>query len=325
MTAERPIVSVVTANYNGARYLPAAIGSVLGQTLSALELIVVDDCSADDSAAMVREAAARDPRVRLIVQPKNAGPGAARNAAIAAARGRYLAVFDSDDLMAPDRLERLVRRADADQAGIVADNLMAFDDAAPGADRPFLPPRLFIAPRWISLAEVIASSRMYSKTPGLGYLKPLISAAALKTAGVRYDESLRIGEDYDLLTRLMAGGLRLRLEPAALYRYRRHSGSISHALRRDHLEAMLRADAVFEADHPALAPDACRALKARRRSLERALAYDEVIGRLKAGDLAGGLTRSLGAPQIWPLLTMPVTARVKRLAARLQPASPAVA
>jgi succinoglycan biosynthesis protein ExoO len=261
--------------------------------------------------------------VRLIVQSQNAGPGAARNAAIAAARGRYIAVFDSDDLMDPDRLERLVRRADADQAGIVADNLMAFDDAQPGADRPFLPSGLFEEPRWISVADVIGSSRMYSKTPGLGYLKPLINAAALKTAGVRYDEALRIGEDYDFLLRLMAKGLRLRLEPAALYRYRRHSASISHALRRDHLEAMLRADAAFEADHPALDPAARRALLARRRSLERALAYDEVIGRLKAGDLKGGLTRSLGAPQIWPLLTMPVTARVKRLAARLQPADAA--
>jgi succinoglycan biosynthesis protein ExoO len=321
MSGERPVVSVVTANYNGAVHLPAAIASVLGQTLEDLELIVVDDCSADDSAAIARAAAERDPRVRLIVQPANAGPGAARNAAIAAARGRYIAVFDSDDLMAPDRLERLVRRAEADQAGIVADNLLAFDDAVPGAARPFLSERLFTQARWISLAEVIASSRMYSRTPGLGYLKPLIDAAALTTAGVRYDESLRIGEDYDFLLRLMAQGLRLRLEPAALYRYRRHSASISHAVRRDHLEAMLRADAAFAADHPALAPAARRALAARRRSLERALAYDEVIGRLKARDLTGALARSLGAPGIWPLLTMPVTARVKRLAARRQPAA----
>jgi succinoglycan biosynthesis protein ExoO len=323
MSLERPVVSVVTANYNGAAHLPAAIASVLGQTLAELELIVVDDCSTDDSAAIVRAAAERDPRVRLIVQPRNAGPGAARNAALAAARGRYVAVFDSDDLMAPERLERLVRRAETDQAGIVADNLMAFDEAAPGAERPFLPARLFTAPRWISLAEVIASSRMYSKSPGLGYLKPLINAAALKTAGVRYDEALRIGEDYDFLLRLMGKGLRLRLESAGLYRYRRHSASISHAMRRDHLEAMLRADAAFAADHPALPEDARRALAVRRRSLERALAYDEVIGRLKRHDLAGALARSLGAPQIWPLLTMPVTARVKRLAARLQPAAAA--
>ena len=321
VTAERPVVSVITANYNGARYLPAAISSVLGQSLRSLEMIVVDDASTDDSAAVVARAAAQDARIRLIVQPHNAGPGAARNRAIGAAQGRYLAVFDSDDLMDQDRLARLVRRAEADAAGLVADNLLAFDDGAPPADgRPFLASDLFAAPRWISLAEVIDSSRMYSRRPGLGYVKPLICAVGLKTSGVRYDEALRIGEDYDLLLRLMACGLRLRLEPAALYRYRRHPASVSHALSRGRLEDMLRADAAFEADFPGLPLAVMRAQAKRRRSLERALAYDDVIGRLKGGDLGGGLARSLSAPAIWPLLAMPIEARLRRLATRLQPA-----
>ena len=318
MTGERPVVSVITANYNGARHLPEAIASVLGQSLRSLELIVVDDASTDASAAIVQEAAALDGRVRLIVQPRNAGPGAARNQALAAARGRWIAVFDSDDIMEPDRLARLVRRAEADGGDMVADNLMAFEEGAPASARPFLPQGLFRAPRWVTLAEVIGSSRMYARRPGLGYLKPMVRAAAWRAAGVRYDESLRIGEDYDVLLRLLAKGLRLRLEPGALYRYRRHPASISHALRREHLDAMLRADAAFEADVPDLPPEARRAQAARRRSLERAIAYDEVIQRLKRRDLAGGISRAIGAPSIWPLLTMPVTARVKRLAGRLQ-------
>jgi succinoglycan biosynthesis protein ExoO len=319
MTGERPVVSVITANYNGARHLPAAIRSILDQSLASLELIVVDDASSDASAALVEEAAALDARVRLIVQDRNAGPGAARNRALGEARGRWIAIFDSDDLMEPDRLARLVRRAEADGADIVADNLMAFEDGAATPARPFLPAGLFRAPRWVSLAEVIASSRMYARSPGYGYLKPLVRAAAWRTAGVRYDETLRIGEDYDVLLRLLAAGLRLRLEPAGLYRYRRHPGSISHVLRRDHLDSMLAADAAFEADAPELPIEARRAQAARRRSLQRAIAYDEVIQSLKRRDLAGGLGRALRAPDIWPLLTMPVTARLKRFAARLQP------
>ena len=320
MSAERTAVSVVTANYNGARHLADAIASVLAQTLTDLELIVVDDASSDDSAAVVERAASQDGRVRLIVQPANAGPGAARNRGIAAARGRWIAVFDSDDLMTPDRLERLLERAETDGAEIAADNLMAFEDGAPDDGRPFLPPEAFASPRWIGPAELIASSRMYSRHPGLGYVKPLIDAAALAASGVRYDERLRIGEDYDFLLRLLAKGLRLRLDPACRYLYRRHTASTSHALRRDHLEAMLRADAAFDADFPDLPAGVRRAQAARRRSLERALAYDEVIGRLKARDLAGGLGAALGRPAVWPLLTMPVTARLKRLAGRLQPA-----
>lgn len=321
MTGDRPVVSVITANHNGAAHLTAAIGSVLRQTLTDLELIVVDDASTDDSRAVIAAASAGDPRVRLLVQPRNLGPGAARNRAMEAARGRYLAVFDSDDLMEPDRVERLVRRAEAEGAGIVADNLLAFVDGAdPAGGSPFLAEALFSTVRWVELSEVIASSRMYSRAPGLGYLKPLICAAGLKTSGVRYDESLRIGEDYDFLLRLMASGLRLRLEPAALYRYRRHASSISHAMSREHLQAMLRADAAFDADFPDLPAAAQRAQAARRRSLERALAYDEVIQRLKQGDVRGGLVRSLAAPSVWPLLTLPVRARVRRLAARLQAA-----
>jgi succinoglycan biosynthesis protein ExoO len=321
MTGERPVVSVITANYNGARHLPASIGSVLAQTLRPLELIVVDDRSTDDSAALVAEAAARDPRVRLTVQPRNAGPGAARNRAIAAAEGRYVAVLDSDDLMASDRLERLVARAEADRADIVADNPLAFEDgASPAVGRPFLDSRWFEAPRWVSLAEVIGSSRMYARRPGLGYVKPLICAAALKTSGVRYDEALRIGEDYDLLLRLLAKGLRLRTEPGGGYHYRRHAASASHVMAGDHVRAMLSADAAFEADFPDLPPEVRRAQAARRGSLERALAYDDIIHRLKAGDLGGGLMKGLGAPAVWPLLTLPVQARLKRLTQRLQPA-----
>jgi len=320
MTDGRPVVSVITANYNGARHLPAAIGSVLAQTLGAVELIVVDDCSTDDSAAVVAQAAARDPRVRLIVQPRNAGPGAARNRAIAAARGRFVAVLDADDLMAPDRLRRLVARAEADRADIVADNPLAFEDGAAADDgRPFLDANWFKTPRWISLAEVIGSSRMYARRPGLGYVKPLICAVALKTAGGGYDETLRIGEDYDFLLRLLAKGLRLRTEPQAGYLYRRHTASVSHAMAGDHLRAMLRADEAFVADFPALPPEVQRAQAKRRRSLERALAYDEIVRRLKAGDVGGGLLKSLAAPTVWPLLTLPVQARLKRLTQRPQP------
>jgi succinoglycan biosynthesis protein ExoO len=321
MTDGRPAVSVIIANYNGAAHLPAAIASALGQTLGALELIVVDDRSTDDSVAVVTAEAARDSRVRLIVQAENRGPGAARNRAIAAARGRFLAILDSDDLMARDRLRRLVARAEADRADVVADNLLAFDDGGPvEPGRPFLDPELFAAPRWVSLAEVISSSRMYARRPGLGYLKPLIRATSLRASGVRYDEGLRIGEDYAFLLRLLANGLRLRLEPLAGYRYRRHPASVSHALAADHITAMLRADEAFEAEFPELPPDVRQAQAERRRSLERALAYDDIIRRLKAGDLGGGLARSLGEPAVWPLLTLPVQARLRRLARRLQAA-----
>jgi len=317
--AERPCVSVITANYNGARHLSASVRSVLRQTLASLEMIVVDDASTDESLAVIAEAAGGDPRVRVLRQRKNAGPGAARNRAISAARGRWIAVFDSDDLMAPDRLRRLVDCAQADWAEIVVDNLIVFSDEEGEAWKPFLTGSAYANPRWFTLADYIGSARMYSSRPGLGYLKPLICAETLRRTGVRYREDLRIGEDYDLIVRLLAEGAKMRLDPGPLYRYRKHASSISHVMQREHLVAMLLADAEFDARYPDQPPEVRRAQAARRRSLEAAVTYDGVIAQLKAHDLSGGLRTSLQEPAVWPLLTMPVKARLKRMAARLQP------
>lgn len=309
--ARGPAVSIVTANYNGARHLAAAVRSVLDQTLDDFELIIVDDRSTDDSLAVIEKACAGDPRVKVLVQPVNGGPGAARNRALDEARGRWIAVFDSDDLMAPDRLARLVARGEDDHADIVVDNLAVFTDGVDGSDDPFLKGGSYAEARWITLADYIGSARMYSKAPGLGYLKPLFRADAL--GELRYREGLRIGEDYDLVLRLLVCGARMRLEPAALYRYRKHEGSISHRMRREHLEQMLAADASL--DFTGQPGPVRRAQSLRRKSLEAAIAYDRVIEKLKAKDLLGGLAASAARPDVWPLLTMPITARIKRLTA----------
>ena len=98
-------VSVVTPAWGAARFIGDTIRSVQAQKHADWEMFVVDDCSPDDTAAVVESFAAADPRVRLIRQPKNSGPAAARNAAIEAATGRYLAFLDSDDLWLPGKLE----------------------------------------------------------------------------------------------------------------------------------------------------------------------------------------------------------------------------
>ena len=115
--AERPLVSIVTANYNGAAFLPAAARAVLAQTLGDFEWIVADDASTDDSGAVIAQVTGGDPRVRFLTAERNGGPAGARNRALAAARGRWIAVFDSDDEMAPERLE-LIQCFSDPQGGI---------------------------------------------------------------------------------------------------------------------------------------------------------------------------------------------------------------
>lgn len=112
-----PAVSVVIPVFNGAAFVTRAIQSVLGQTLTDLELIVVDDGSTDDTAAVVR--AIKDSRLQYVYQP-NQGPSVARNNGIRRAIGDWIAFLDSDDYWLPTKLEaQLARAREVPAAGIV--------------------------------------------------------------------------------------------------------------------------------------------------------------------------------------------------------------
>jgi succinoglycan biosynthesis protein ExoO len=309
--ATRPIISVVMANHDGAAFVAEAVRSVLDQTLVALELILVDDGSDDDSVERARAVAAGDPRLVVVALDRNLGPAGTRNRGLDLARGDWIAVVDSDDLLAPTRLEHLLTLAQARGADLVADNLTVF--SAEGEIGPLLPGARRGKPREVCLAEFVAANSLYGSGPNLGVLKPLISTAALRRCGVRYDEGLRIGEDYDLVARLLAAGARYWIDPTPLYRYRKHSRSISHRLRRPDIEALLAGDDRFRGAVGDLTRSDLKALNKRRRSLERALAFDSVVAAIKARSLGDVLAHALRAPDALPLLMMPLAARLGRV------------
>jgi teichuronic acid biosynthesis glycosyltransferase TuaG len=99
------LVSIITPAYKAAGYVAHTIKSVLDQTYPHWEMIIVDDCSPDNTGEVVGQTAGGDPRIRLIRQEKNGGPAAARNTALMAAKGRWIAFLDSDDLWMPDKLQ----------------------------------------------------------------------------------------------------------------------------------------------------------------------------------------------------------------------------
>jgi len=99
------LVSIITPAYNGARFIRETIESVVAQTHGNWEMLVADDCSSDDTVALVEEIARTEPRVRLLRQKQNDGPACARNAALAAPRGARVAFLDSDDVWLPRKLE----------------------------------------------------------------------------------------------------------------------------------------------------------------------------------------------------------------------------
>lgn len=111
-TVQAARVTVIVPAYNYGLYLPAAIESVLAQSVSDFHLLIVDDGSIDDTADVARDYAGKDSRIRYIYQ-KNAGLSAARNTGIRAARTRYVTFLDADDELTPAFLERCLASIDA--------------------------------------------------------------------------------------------------------------------------------------------------------------------------------------------------------------------
>ncbi|WP_339226565.1 glycosyltransferase family 2 protein [Oceanobacillus sp. FSL K6-2867] len=104
-----PLISVITPAYNAERFIGDTIDSVLNQTYSNWEMVIVDDRSTDNTTSIVEEYRKRDNRIKLIVLEENSGSAVARNTAMENAKGRYIAFLDSDDRWLPEKLDKQLR------------------------------------------------------------------------------------------------------------------------------------------------------------------------------------------------------------------------
>ncbi|WP_432588210.1 glycosyltransferase family A protein [Streptomyces sp. HD1123-B1] len=181
--APRPAVSVVIPCYGYGRYLPQAVASVLAQTYDDWELLVVDDGSPDDTAAVAESLIARHPdrRIRLLRQA-NAGVSAARNAGIAASTGRYVLPLDADDVIAPTMLEKTVAVLEGDP-----DIAIASTDVSAFTDDKDLPPQVLALPAY--------DPRLLLRRLIMFYCS-LYRREVWEAVG-GYDEEMRAGEDWD--------------------------------------------------------------------------------------------------------------------------------
>lgn len=130
MTMRDSLVSIVLPVYNAGAFIEQAVASVIAQTYTDWELIIVDDGSTDKTCEIIREEAARDHRIRLIQLPQNTGnPAVPRNRGLEAANGRYIAFIDSDDIWLPQKLEeQLPLFADSDSVAIVYSDYEKIDE-----------------------------------------------------------------------------------------------------------------------------------------------------------------------------------------------------
>ncbi|MFM2438580.1 MAG: hypothetical protein RLZ55_1403, partial [Actinomycetota bacterium] len=157
----RPTVSVIMAAHNSGDFITAAIASVQRQTRDDWELIVIDDASDDGTPRVVAEIAAVDPRVRLIELERNFGaPAGPRNVGIRAARGRWIAILDDDDLWHPQKLDLQLNALDLTGAGFASAGLIDFADGASPAFTPVARARI----KRISLLNTLVNTKTPTST-----------------------------------------------------------------------------------------------------------------------------------------------------------------
>lgn len=198
MTEARPLVSVIVAAYNAEAHIGEALESVAAQEYLPIETVVVDDGSTDRT----REVVERFPDVRYLYQ-ENRGPGAARNAAVAASTGELVAVLDSDDLMAPGRI------------GAQVEHLLAHPDLGAVLGRQ----------EWLNAPESLPRDPVFGDPNGI----PVGGAAMFRRSVLEalggYDTTFRRGEDTDLLIRMRERGIAYAILPVVVLirRYREDS------------------------------------------------------------------------------------------------------
>jgi succinoglycan biosynthesis protein ExoO len=306
----QPDVSFVIAAFNAEATLARAIRSALEQRDVAVEIIVVDDCSSDGTVEIARSFPPE--LVRVVPLEKNRGPGGARNAGFDVARGRWIAVLDSDDTVYPHRIDCMIRRGEGLEAQVVVDNLDVVQETIDRPETMFASQVLESIPE-IRLADFIAANLLFEKTFSFGYMKPVFERQFLQQHALRYEETLRVGEDYILLASALAKGGRCVVEPEVGYSYHVRTGSISRVLELHHVAAMLAADKVFLGAHQLDA--AATAAQARRtRSLEEGAAFLRLVRHLKDRAPLKAVGAALSDPAALRHLKMPIAARLRRVA-----------
>jgi glycosyltransferase involved in cell wall biosynthesis len=236
MPHDSSVVSVIMPAYNAAAFIAESIESVLHQTHASLELIVVDDGSKDDTAAIVERYAAADPRVQLIRCRNSGKPSIARNIGIEHATGDYLSFLDSDDVWHPERLARTVAGMRAHPEWTAAFHDLDLIDTAGNK----------IGPTYLENSQFLSAAARHLQALGDGwydcgerfFVFMSLRYAAVHTQSIiidrrragpallRFDEDYIICEDTDLWLRLALQG-RFGYLDSVLSGYRQHPTSIT--------------------------------------------------------------------------------------------------
>lgn len=277
-------VAVIIPAWRAEAVIGRAISSALAQQGVAVRVVVVDDCSPDDTLAAARAAAAGDPRVVALRQAQNGGPAAARNRALAAAPDApWAAPLDSDDFMEPGRLASLLALAQAHEADFVADDMYKVPETDVDGPRKRLWSADEIGLLSISFVDFVYGNltERHGGRGELGFVKPLMRRAFLDAHDIRYAEDMRLGEDYELYARALLRDARFLMTDPQGYVAVVRPDSLSGSHGERELRALVAADRRLLND-PTLTAEGRAALKRHYIETHQRWSWLRLIDAVKA-------------------------------------------
>ena len=207
--ANLPLVTVLLPTYNCELYVKDAVQSILKQTYSNFECIIIDDCSTDKTVEILKSFS--DRRIKLIEKPKNSGYTNSLNYGLTIAQGKYIARMDGDDISLPTRFEKQVALFEANPKLVVCGSVFQIIDS----DQVIFKPETH---------EDIKLELL--KDSAIGHPTAMLRASVLKAHNISYDTSKEPAEDYDLWVRLLKYGVFYNIQEI-LFLYRIHEGQVS--------------------------------------------------------------------------------------------------
>lgn len=291
-------VTVIIPCYNNTGTIEAAVQSAIGQTVP-VQVIVIDDCSSDDSAQKARNVAPGDPRLVVLVQDRNQGPSAARNRAIANAGTKWVAILDADDRMHPDRLRRLIEQAESDNLDLIADDLIRVDAVADPKQGTRLWSDTPIGVLPLTLCR-FARENIDSRTGSrreLGYLKPVMRREFLESHALAYREDMRLAEDFDLYARALKAGARFSLVDPCGYFSVDYPNSLSKEYASTHMKPVLECDLEL-LKTPSLTIEERAAIGEHKLLWHKNWSWMRLIESVRARDPLGVARAFIAPPQV---------------------------
>jgi succinoglycan biosynthesis protein ExoO len=312
-------VSVVAPAYNASSSIARAVRSVLGQSHENLELIVVNDCSSDETAAAALEAGHGDARLRVVSTEENQGPSHARNLGISLASGTWITFLDADDVYLPSRVERMLAVAARHDADLVADNQELLQESSLQSVGRLID--LDVGAMPISFDEFVTHN-IPPQHRTWGLFKPFVERSFLTTNAISYDEQLHFGEDFVFLAECFLHGARVVLCADATYGYTlaRYGLAASRSVRDlrrlvEINERMLAEDRPTPISFPARG-----ALRRRGIALARNILYRQFVEAVRARRWVAGMRMLVREPGLAAFVYRSSIQRLnRRLRATQQP------